>query len=74
MSSMPCPYIVLTPGRYVGAKAQQDDGAPCAQMERRVAQRKGQPPEAARRDEAITVKPIELWGECSIAHSSAECP
>ena len=45
---------VLTPGRYVGAEAQQDDGEPFEdKMKRLVAQLKEQQAEAARLDAAI---------------------
>jgi type I restriction enzyme M protein len=45
---------VLTPGRYVGAEAQEDDGEPFAQkMQRLTAQLREQQAEAAKLDEAI---------------------
>jgi len=45
---------VLTPGRYVGAEAQEDDGEPFAEkMARLVAQLREQQAEATRLDEAI---------------------
>lgn len=45
---------VLTPGRYVGAEAQQDDGEPFEdKMQRLVAQLREQQAEAARLDAAI---------------------
>ena len=45
---------VLTPGRYVGAKAQEDDGEPFEdKMKRLVAQLKEQQAEAAKLDYAI---------------------
>jgi type I restriction enzyme M protein len=45
---------VLTPGRYVGAEAQADDGEPFAEKMRRLtAQLREQQAEARRLDEAI---------------------
>ena len=45
---------VLTPGRYVGAEAQEDDGEPFEKkMTRLVAQLREQQAEAAKLDEAI---------------------
>ena len=45
---------VLTPGRYVGAEAQEDDGEPFAEkMARLAAQWREQQAEAARLDAAI---------------------
>jgi len=45
---------VLTPGRYVGAEAAEDDGEPFEEkMKRLVAQLKEQQAETARLDEAI---------------------
>jgi type I restriction enzyme M protein len=45
---------VLTPGRYVGAEAQADDGEPFEEkMRRLIAQLRAQHVEARRLDEAI---------------------
>ena len=45
---------MLTPGRYVGAEAQEDDGEPFAEKMRRLtAQLREQQAEARRLDEAI---------------------
>jgi type I restriction enzyme M protein len=45
---------VLTPGRYVGAEAQEDDGEPFEEkMERLIAQIRDEQAEAAKLDEAI---------------------
>ena len=45
---------VLTPGRYVGAEAQEDDGEPFGEkMQRLVAQLREQQTEAAKLDAAI---------------------
>ena len=45
---------VLTPGRYVGAEVQEDDGEPFEdKMQRLVAQWRGQQSEAAKLDVAI---------------------
>ena len=45
---------VLTPGRYVGAEAQEDDGEPFDEkMKRLVAQLREQQAEGARLDAAI---------------------
>ncbi|HAZ60107.1 MAG TPA: N-6 DNA methylase [Gammaproteobacteria bacterium] len=56
---------VLTPGRYVGAEAQADDGEPFAQkMQRLAAQLREQQAEAARLDAAIAANLKELgYGE-----------
>jgi type I restriction enzyme M protein len=52
---------VLTPGRYVGAEAQADDGEPFDQkMQRLVAQLREQQAEAARLDAAIAANLKEL--------------
>ncbi len=52
---------VLTPGRYVGAEAQQDDGEPFEEkMARLVAQLREQQAEAARLDAAIAKNLKEL--------------
>jgi type I restriction enzyme M protein len=52
---------VLTPGRYVGAEAQEDDGEPFAEkMQRLVAQLREQQAEAAKLDEAIARNLKEL--------------
>jgi type I restriction enzyme M protein len=52
---------VLTPGRYVGAEAQADDGEPFEEkMARLVAQLREQQAEAARLDEAIAKNLKEL--------------
>jgi type I restriction enzyme M protein len=52
---------VLTPGRYVGAEAQADDGEPFAEkMKRLVAQLREQQAEAARLDEVIRKNLKEL--------------
>ena len=52
---------VLTPGRYVGAEAQEDDGEPFAEkMQRLTAQWQEQQAEAVRLDEAIITNLIEL--------------
>ena len=46
---------VLTPGRYVGAEAQEDDGEPFEdKMKRLVAELRGQQTEGAKLDAAIT--------------------
>ena len=55
---------VLTPGRYVGAKAVEDDGEPFEQkMKRLVAQLREQQAEAARLDAAIVanLKELGFW-------------
>ena len=53
---------VLTPGRYVGAEAQEDDGEPFGEkMQRLVAQLREQQAEAARLDTAIA-KNLEALG------------
>jgi len=56
---------VLTPGRYVGAEAVEDDGEPFdAKMTRLVAQLREQQAQAARLDEAIAANLRELgYGE-----------
>jgi type I restriction enzyme M protein len=56
---------VLTPGRYVGAEAQEDDGEPFEEkMKRLVAQLREQQAEAARLDAAIAANLKELgYGE-----------
>ncbi len=56
---------VLTPGRYVGAAAQEDDGEPFeVKMARLAAQWRGQRAEAARLDAAIEANLKELgYGE-----------
>ncbi len=56
---------VLTPGRYVGAEAQEDDGEPFDEkMKRLVAQLREQQAEAARLDAAIAANLKELgYGE-----------
>lgn len=52
---------VLTPGRYVGAEEQQDDGEPFDQkMKRLVTQLRGQQAEAAKLDAAIAANLKEL--------------
>lgn len=52
---------VLTPGRYVGAEAQQDDGEPFEQRMRRLAATlREQRAEAAKLDTAIAVNLREL--------------
>jgi type I restriction enzyme M protein len=52
---------VLTPGRYVGAKAAEDDGeAFTDKMQRLSAQWREQQPEAARLDAAIEANLQEL--------------
>jgi len=52
---------VLTPGRYVGAEAQEDDGEPFEEkMRRLVAQLKEQQAEAAKLDAAIAANLREL--------------
>jgi type I restriction enzyme M protein len=52
---------VLTPGRYVGAEAQQDDGEPFEEkMQRLVAQLREQQAEAAKLDAAIAKNLEEL--------------
>lgn len=52
---------VLTPGRYVGAEAQEDDGEPFEEkMKRLVAQLREQQAEAARLDAAIAANLKEL--------------
>jgi type I restriction enzyme M protein len=52
---------VLTPGRYVGAEAQQDDGEPFAKkMQRLVATLREQQAEAAKLDAAIAANLKEL--------------
>jgi len=52
---------VLTPGRYVGAEAQEDDGEPFAEkMQRLVAQLREQQAEAAKLDAAIAANLKEL--------------
>lgn len=53
---------VLTPGRYVGAEAQEDDGEPFDEkMQRLIAQLREQQAEAARLDDAIA-KNLEALG------------
>jgi hypothetical protein len=52
---------VLTPGRYVGAEAQADDGEPFDEkMKRLVAQLREQQAEAAKLDAAIAANLKEL--------------
>ena len=52
---------VLTPGRYVGAEAQEDDGEPFAEKMRRLStQLREQQTEAWRLDEAISKNLKEL--------------
>jgi type I restriction enzyme M protein len=52
---------VLTPGRYVGAEAQEDDGEPFAEkMKRLVVQLREQQAEAAKLDAAIAANLKEL--------------
>ncbi len=52
---------MLTPGRYVGAEAVEDDGEPFAEkMVRLVAQLRAQQAEAARLDAAIAANLREL--------------
>jgi type I restriction enzyme M protein len=52
---------VLTPGRYVGAEAQEDDGEPFEEkMQQLVAQLREQPVEAAKLDAAIDANLKEL--------------
>jgi type I restriction enzyme M protein len=52
---------VLTPGRYVGAEAQEDDGEPFEEkMKRLVAQLREQQEEAAKLDAAIATNLKEL--------------
>jgi len=52
---------VLTPGRYVGAEAQEDDGEPLEEkMQRLVAQLREQQAEAAKLDAAIAANLKEL--------------
>ncbi len=52
---------VLTPGRYVGAEAQEDDGEPLEEkMKRLVAQLRDQQTEAAKLDAAIAANLKEL--------------
>jgi type I restriction enzyme M protein len=52
---------VLTPGRYVGAEAQEDDGEPFEEkMKRLVAQLREQQAEAAKLDEVIAANLKEL--------------
>ena len=52
---------VLTPGRYVGAEAQEDDGEPFDEkLGRLVAQLRGQQAEAAKLDAAIAANLKEL--------------
>jgi type I restriction enzyme M protein len=52
---------VLTPGRYVGAEAQEDDGEPFGEkMQRLVAQLREQQAEAAKLDAAIAANLKEL--------------
>jgi type I restriction enzyme M protein len=52
---------VLTPGRYVGAEAQEDDGEPFEEkMQRLVAQLREQQVEAAKLDAAIAANLKEL--------------
>jgi len=57
-----CKYgYVLTPGRYVGAEAQEDDGEPFEEkMKRLVAQLREQQEEAAKLDAAIAANLKEL--------------
>ena len=57
---------VLTPGRYVGAEAQEDDGEPFDEkMKRLTAQLREQQAEAAKLDAAIAANLRELgfWSE-----------
>jgi len=56
---------VLTPGRYVGAEAMEDDGEPFDEkMERLTATLREQQAEAAKLDSAITANLTELgYGE-----------
>ncbi len=57
---------VLTPGRYVGAAPQEDDGEPFEQkMQRLVAQLRAQQAEAAKLDAAIAanLKELGFWAE-----------
>jgi type I restriction enzyme M protein len=52
---------VLTPGRYVGAEAKEDDGEPFEEkMKRLVAQLREQQAEAAKLDAAISANLKEL--------------
>jgi type I restriction enzyme M protein len=52
---------VLTPGRYVGAEAQEEDGEPFAEkMQRLVATLRAQQAEGAQLDAAITANLKEL--------------
>jgi len=52
---------VLTPGRYVGAEAQADDGEPFAEkMQRLTATLRAQQAEAAKLDAAIAANLKEL--------------
>jgi len=52
---------VLTPGRYVGAEAQEDDGEPFEEKMRRLAATlRGQQAEAAKLDAAIAANLREL--------------
>jgi type I restriction enzyme M protein len=52
---------VLTPGRYVGAEAQEDDGEPFEEkMKRLVATLREQQGEAAKLDGAIAANLLEL--------------
>jgi type I restriction enzyme M protein len=52
---------VLTPGRYVGAEAQEDDGEPFEEkMQRLVRQLRQQQAEAAKLDAAIEANLREL--------------
>jgi type I restriction enzyme M protein len=52
---------VLTPGRYVGAEAQQDDGEPFEEKMRRLtATMRAQQTEAAKLDAAIAANLREL--------------
>jgi type I restriction enzyme M protein len=52
---------VLTPGRYVGVEAQEDDGEPFEEkVQRLVAQLRGQQAEAAKLDAAISANLKEL--------------
>jgi len=53
---------VLTPGRYVGAEAQEDDGEPFGEKMRRLtATLREQQAEAAKLDAAIAANLKELW-------------
>ena len=55
---------VLTPGRYVGAEAQEDDGEPFEEkMKRLVAQLREQQAEGARLDAAINASLKDLGYE-----------